>query len=86
MHRSNTWFQEGNKHEMHHFSYFILTYAQVMSCRTRERARCQMHAYRTRTNVLHTRATHAQTNLSAYVIRCNLLVKKMHITMTAHKI
>ena len=71
---------------MYHFSHFIITCAQVISCRARERAKCHMHAYSTHTNVLHTRATHAQTNLCAYVIRCNVLVKKTHITMTAHKI
>ena len=57
-----------------------------MSCRTREHVKCHMRAYDTRTDVLHTRATHAQTNLSAYVIRCNVLVKKTHITMAAHQI
>ena len=76
MHRSNIPFQESSKHEMYHVSHFIFTCAQVMSCRTREHVKCHMRAYDTRTDVLHTRATHAQTNLSAYVIRCNVLVKK----------
>ena len=76
MHRSNIRFAEGNKHEMYHFLHFIFTCAQVMSCRTRERAKCHMHAYHTSTNVLHKCAIHTQTNLSADEIRCNFWVKK----------
>ena len=77
IHRSNIRFQGGNKHDiLNHFSHFIFTCAQVMSCRTPERAKCHMHAYDTRTNVLHTRATHAPTNLSACVMRINVLIKK----------
>ena len=86
MHRSNIPFQESNKHEIDHFSHLIFTCARVMSCRTRERAKCHMHTYHTRTNVLHPRATHVQTHLSAYAKRWNVLVKNSHFTMTARKI
>ena len=75
-HRSNIRFPEGNRHEMYHFSHFLFTCAEIMSCCTRERAKCHMHEYHTRINLVHARATLAQTNLSAYVIRCNVLVEK----------
>ena len=69
------------------FYISFYTCARVMSCRTRERAKCHIHAYNTRIDVLHTLAKHVQTNLSAYVIRCNVVaLKKTHITMAAHKI
>ena len=71
MHRNNIRFQEGNKHEMYHFSLFTFTRAQVMPYRTHERAKCHMHAYHTRTNVLHRRAT--RTNKPERLCdRCNL--------------
>ena len=81
MHRSNIRFEEGNKHEMYHFLHFSFACVQVMSCCTRERAKCHIHAHHTSTNVLHTRATHTQTNLSADVIRCNVWVKRKQITL-----
>ena len=87
MHRNNIRFQEGNKHEMYHFSHFIFTCAQVILPHT-ERAKCHMHAYHTRTNVFRPYARHTRTNKPERL--CDKMQRfgktKTHITMSAHKI
>ena len=58
------------------------------SCRTRERAKCHMHAYHTRTNVFRSYARHTRINKPER--SCDKMQRfgktKTHITMSAHKI